>query len=96
MAKKNLDKNPDILIKSKSKTSNVLSNKLKIFHLNINGLRSKYSELVYFLENNEVDVLSLNETKIDNSTNISFTDYNIERNDRTGQGGGVALVINKE
>lgn len=73
------------------------SNKFKILHLNINGLSSKLEHLFNIINLKSFDLISLNETKIDNNTQINLNNnfYNIIRRDRSIYGGGILLLIKK-
>ena len=67
---------------------------LKFAHLNINGIRSKIEYLTLFLQETKLDILCLNESKVDLSINdaeISVPNYNIFRRDRNKHGGGVLV-----
>jgi len=71
----------------------------KLASLNINKLTTHIDELRIFLAHNEIDILSINETKLnetisDNEVNI--LGYNIVRCDRTTDGGGgVCFYVKK-
>ena len=67
-----------------------------IASLNVNGLRSHLDEVQLLLNNLGIQILALNETKLDSSiakelTNISG--YQQIRLDRTCNGGGVSIYI---
>ena len=69
----------------------------KLASLNINKLITHIDQLRIFLAHNEIDILSINETKLnetisDNEVNISG--YDIIRRDRiTNVGGGVCFYV---
>jgi len=71
----------------------------KFLHLNINGLKSKYEELRYFLVSEyNVVACSITETKLntirDPVNQFSIPSYNCLRNDRIqGEGGGVLVMF---
>ena len=71
----------------------------KLASLNINKLTTHIDELRIFLAHNEIDILSINETKLnetisDNEVNI--LGYDIVRRDRTTDGGGgVCFYVKK-
>ena len=71
----------------------------KLASLNINKLSTYINELRIFLAHNEIDILSINETKLnetisDNEVNI--LGYNVVRRDRTTDGGGgVCFYVKK-
>ena len=74
-------------------------NKLIIAHLNINSLRNKFDLLTFQIKDN-VDILMLSETKVDESfPNSQFlingfsTPYRFDRNAR---GGGIFLYIRED
>lgn len=60
---------------------------------NCNGIRNKSQELIHFLNEHKIDIMSLNETKLDSNDKFSMRGYHILRNDRNSNGGGVALLI---
>lgn len=66
----------------------------KMGHLNVNGLRSKLDYIKVFLHEHKLDILALNETKIDShvtNADITIPGYNIFRCDRNKHGGGVLI-----
>ena len=68
----------------------------KIASLNINSLLRHIDELRMTITNLEVDVLTINETKIDNyvtDSEIEIPGYNVIRRDRNRFGGGVVVYI---
>lgn len=74
------------------------SYKLKIMHLNIQGLQSKFDDLKLFLDNVKIkfDIILLCETflKDINADNFQITGYNfIYKNRKTVAHGGVAMYI---
>lgn len=67
---------------------------ISICLLNINSLISKIDEIKLLVLNNNIDILCLNETKIDQeigNSEIHIDGYNIYRKDRNRHGGGVAI-----
>ena len=71
-------------------------NKLVIAHLNINSLRDKF-EFLIFLTKDNIDVLMISETKLDQSfptnqfiINGFSAPFRLDRNDK---GGGIILYI---
>jgi exonuclease III len=80
-------------INSQSKLNN--QSKLKIVHWNCNSINNKQEEFKYFIYKHKPDIITLNETKInDFNGNIifnKFKDYNFlhkQRNMQNGAGGG--------
>ncbi len=72
-----------------------------VVHLNLNSLRKKKTEIFQLLDQRIVDILMLNETRLDELTdplsNYKHKNYNILRLDRSGNsGGGLAVYIKKE
>ena len=62
-------------------------------HLNINGLLNKIDELRYIARSSNAAVIGITETKLGNTVYVSEVTvdrYNIVRNDRNRNGGGVA------
>lgn len=73
------------------------NNNLIIAHWNADGFRNKIQELKDFLTEHTIDIMSINETKLNTKTTINIFGYNIERWDRpVSRGGGVALIINNK
>ena len=67
----------------------------KIAFLNICSLTCHYDELCVFMEDRAIDILGLNETRLDNTIADSQFDiegYDIIRRDRNRHGGGVAFL----
>ena len=75
------------------------SKKLKICHVNINSITAdgRLDELDYFVNNNDIDILALSETKLDDSIHPSLfhlTNFHTPfTKHRTRHGGGVATYI---
>ena len=74
--------------------------KIKLMSININGIRGKKLELSSFLEIEDPDIIAIQETKIDRNILTSELlpdnfNYDVYRNDRTLNGGGVILLVNK-
>ena len=71
----------------------------KLASLNINKLTTHIDELRFFLAHNEIDILSMNAIKLnetigDNEVNI--LGYDVVRRDRTTDGGGgVCFYVKK-
>ena len=67
---------------------------LAVASLNINGLRSHIDEIELLLNDLDIDILALNETKLDDSINRQITEIAKQvRLDRSRQGGGVSLYV---
>ena len=69
---------------------------LKCLHLNVSTLLPNIDEVKHLVFSSDIDVLSLNETRLDNSINdqtLNIPNYCLFRNDRNRSGGGVALYI---
>ena len=65
-------------------------------HLNINGLLNKIDELCYIARSSNAAVIGITETKLDNrgyDSQVTVDVYNIVRNDRNRNAGGVACYI---
>ena len=72
---------------------------LILAHININSLRNKFDDISVLLCDNVVDILAINETKLDNSfPNVQFIiqGYTLFRRDRNANGGGVILYIRSD
>ena len=64
--------------------------------LNINSLLNKIDELRYIARSSNAAVIGITETKLDNTvydSEVTVDGYNIVRNDRNRNGGGVACYI---
>ena len=70
---------------------------LKLAVLNINDLKAHIDELKIYLAGNEIDILAINETKlnkIDKTEIVRIPGYEIVRRDRTiDKGGGVCFYV---
>ena len=69
---------------------------LKLLHLNFRSLVRNISEIKLLLSQNDVHILSVNETLLDNSVlnnEIEIEGFQILRKDRNRNGGGVAIYI---
>ena len=62
----------------------------------INKASQLIEELEQFIHTNNIDIISINETKLNSSDQISIKNYNIIRKDRNSHGGGVAIIIHEE
>lgn len=70
-----------------------MDHKLIIYHWNANGILGKLTELKHFLKNNNVQIMAINETKINKSHKRN---YRIIRKDRDSHGGGIAILIRND
>ena len=71
---------------------------LKIACININSLLKNIDQLRIMLESNCLDILAINETKIDNTVSdneIIIPGYHHIRKDRSRHGGGVLLYVHE-
>ena len=69
---------------------------LKIANLNVNSLLKHIDEIRILLSDNPLDILAINESKIDSlisDSELYINNYSIVRFDRNRFGGGVALYI---
>ena len=70
-----------------------------IGHVNINSIRNKFEPLVSFINNN-LDILMISETKIDDTfpdSQFLINDFSVPyRLDRTAKGGGILLYIRED
>ena len=70
---------------------------VNIAHLNIDSFSSKVDQLRHSMYSNEVHIMAVCETKLNEHISdnaISVNNYSIYRNDRNTHGGGVALYVN--
>ena len=68
----------------------------RIASLNINSLLKHIEELRFILANFPLDMLAINESKIDDQipdSEIHISGYNLSRTDRNRAGGGVVVYI---
>ena len=78
--------------------NNLKEQGLKVAHLNVDGMRSKLSQIRILLQEVKFDILAVSESKISNKIEdnvIKIEGYNIYRSDRNVNGGGV-LIYYKE
>ena len=77
-----------------SLTTSFNSSKLKLAHISIRSCRNKEVEISLFLKENDIDILSLNETWLKSNFKLDIPNYTIARRDRLRrQGGGVAILV---
>ena len=80
-----------------SLTTSFNSSKLKLAHINIRSCRNKEVEISLFLKENDIDILSLNETWLKSNFKLDIPNYTIARRDRLRrQGGGVAILARND
>ena len=80
-------------MKNKHSTSTIRKNEIRISHLNIQSM-NKIDQLKNYLASNKIDIMSLNETFLNQNKKITIPNYTLVRKDRfSGPGGGVALII---
>ena len=73
-------------------------NRLLLAHININSIRNKFDQLVSSIKNN-IDILMISETKIDNSfptMQFHIEGYCIYRLDRNEYGGGILVYVRED
>ena len=64
--------------------------------LNVNSLITKIDEVRLLVKNENIDILAINETKIDSKIDdrlVALEDFSLCRCDRSRKGGGVALYV---
>ncbi|UYV78196.1 hypothetical protein LAZ67_16000431 [Cordylochernes scorpioides] len=71
---------------------------LSILQCNINGLCStatkiKLEEIMEIAEKQKIQIIALQETKLNEKYNLKYKNYNIVRKDRNKEGGGLAFLI---
>ena len=77
-----------------------IANKFEALSININGIRGKNLVLSSFLKMEDPDIIAIQEIKIDRNILTSELcpdnfNYDVYRNDRILNGGGVNLLVNK-
>ena len=71
---------------------------LKLYCLNVNSVVKHFDELSLLVDDKQLHVLCLNETKLDDSGEdncIDNDEYQVIRKDRTRHGGGVAMYVHE-
>ena len=75
-------------------TSSFNSSKLKLAHVNIHSYRNKEEEISLFLNDNDIGILTFNETWLKSNFKPDIPNYTITHKDRPKrQWGGVATFI---
>ena len=73
------------------------SSKLKLANINIRSCMNKEVEISLFLKENDIDILSLNQTWFKSNFKLDIPNYTIARRDRLRrQGGGVAILVRND
>ena len=66
-------------------------------HINIRNCRNKEVEISLFPKENDVDILTLNETWLKSNFKLDIPNYNFTRNGRPRRrGGGVAILMRND
>jgi endonuclease/exonuclease/phosphatase (EEP) superfamily protein YafD len=80
-------------VKQKAKKENDSS--LKVIQININGLANKALELAQLIKENEADIITIQETKLNTKSKApSFPGFTLVRKDRLNKtGGGLATLV---
>lgn len=85
-----------------NKTTSLLSSLprkgLVLAHLNICSLRNKVHEITRICSLNNIHILALSETHLDNTfdfSELAVAGYRLYRRDRDRYGGGVAFYVQK-
>ena len=69
---------------------------LKILQQNCNGLRGKIDEILHYMNEKNVSIAALQETKLPKNSKLSTPGWACVRTDRPkGKGGGIALLVKK-
>ncbi|UYV77995.1 hypothetical protein LAZ67_15003146, partial [Cordylochernes scorpioides] len=81
------------------RVQDLASKQLSILQCNINGLCStatkiKLEEIMEIAEKQKIQIIALQETKLNEKYNLKYKNYNILRKDRNKEGGGLAFLIN--
>ncbi|UYV68603.1 hypothetical protein LAZ67_6000181 [Cordylochernes scorpioides] len=80
------------------RVQDLASKQLSILQCNINGLCStatkiKLEEIMEIAEKQKIQIIALQETKLNEKYNLKYKNYNILRKDRNKEGGGLAFLI---
>ena len=81
---------------SKYHQSTVSRKSLTLASLNVDGPRGYLDEIKVLMNDMKIDILALNETKLDSSINQQITDisgYSQQRLDRSRFGGGISIYV---
>ncbi|UYV63598.1 hypothetical protein LAZ67_2004930 [Cordylochernes scorpioides] len=86
------------IIQSPQTSNFAASKQLRILQCNINGLCStatkiKLEEIMEIAEKQKIQIIDLQETKLNEKYNLKYKNYNILRKDRNKEGGGLAFLI---
>ena len=74
-----------------------IDKKLNIAHINIRSCINKNLELQLFLKENNIDILTLNETRLKPNKKFEIPNYVVLRKDRAKKkGGGVTVILRKD
>ncbi|UYV80471.1 hypothetical protein LAZ67_19000259, partial [Cordylochernes scorpioides] len=89
---------PISIIQSPQTSNFAASKQLSILQCNINGLCStatkiKLEEIMEIAEKQKIQIIALQETKLNEKYNLKYKNYNILRKDRNKEGGGLAFLI---
>ncbi|UYV79509.1 hypothetical protein LAZ67_17002943, partial [Cordylochernes scorpioides] len=89
---------PISIIQSPQTSNFAASKRLRILQCNINGLCStatkiKLEEIMEIAEKQKIQIIALQETKLNEKYNLKYKNYNILRKDRNKEGGGLAFLI---
>ena len=70
---------------------------MNILQHNINGLASKFEELLHFMRKKQIHIAAIQETKFTDKSKIKdIKDYTLVRKDRnTNKGGGLAFLVHQ-
>ncbi|WP_333764851.1 reverse transcriptase domain-containing protein [Streptomyces sp. IBSBF 2390] len=67
---------------------------LVILQLNCNGVRDKIQEIIHYMEQNNISIAAIQETKLSLNSRLNVPDYTLVRKDRgERRGGGVMFII---
>lgn len=83
---------------SRSSSRIKIKHGIRIAQLNIRTLSSNIDDFKMMVEDFELDIITLNETRLSNEISdvqIGINDYYIYRKDRNTNGGGVAIYVNE-
>ncbi|UYV60337.1 hypothetical protein LAZ67_1000868 [Cordylochernes scorpioides] len=88
---------PISIIQSPQTSHFATSKQLSILQCNINGLCStatkiKLEEIMERAEKQKIQIIALQETKLNEKYNLKYKNYNILRKDRNKEGGGLAFL----
>ena len=70
--------------------------KFKVYYNNIRGIKSKIKSIKEIIENDQPTLIGIVETHLNREDEIEIKEYEVVRNDRNENGGGILIAYRKE